>query len=58
MKKFFKNAEEIQKYLSEIGLDISIKDIEKAIKKGVLCYDDYFFTITFNKRYDSYKLED
>ena len=57
MRKFFKDLKAIQNYLSEIGLDVSIRDIEKAVKKGVLCCDDYFFNITFNKKYNSYKLE-
>lgn len=57
MKKFTKTLEEMQEFLSSMGLDVTMFDLKKAVKQNYLNVSDYEFYIGYNEKNKVYKLE-
>ena len=57
MKKFTKTLEEMQEFLSSMGLDVTMFDLKKAVKQNYMNVSDYEFYIGYNEKNKVYKLE-
>lgn len=57
MKKYTKTLEEMQEFLSSMGLDVTMFDLKKAVKQNYLNVSDYEFYIGYNEKNKVYKLE-
>lgn len=57
MSKTFETLNNMKDFLSNIGIDISISDLNFAIKTGFLFTNDYDFECYFDEFNNEYVLE-